>query len=113
MPTVSGMVCCAYPFWVIFSIILCLSEDFRGVGRARLPILTVGWWFWCLEPFFRGVGWEGAGADLAYADVNNNGIDDVIVMAYDDPNGANQFRYRIGFDVDDDGVAQKWSVVKN
>lgn len=59
-----------------------------------------------------GVGWEGDGADLAYVDLNNNGIDDVIAMAYDAPNGANRFRYRIGYDVNEDGEPRSWSGTK-
>lgn len=56
-----------------------------------------------------GVGWDAQGADLAYVDLNRNGIDDVIAMAYDSPAGANQFRYRIGYDVNHQGIASRWS----
>jgi hypothetical protein len=59
-----------------------------------------------------GVGWEAEGADLEYADLNNNGIKDVIAMAYDAPSGPNQFRYRIGYDVDRNGAPRYWSDVK-
>lgn len=67
-----------------------------------------------LTTFFEapGVGWEAEGADLAYVDLNNNGIDDVIAMAYDAPSGSNHFRYRIGYDVDATGTPNSWSGIK-
>lgn len=58
-----------------------------------------------------GVGWVGQGGDLAYADLNNNGIVDVVMMAYDAPARANQFRFRIGYDVDATGSPERWSGV--
>ncbi len=59
-----------------------------------------------------GVGDVGAGADLAYVDLDKNGLDDVIAMAYSEEDGPNRFRYRIGYDVDARGVPAHWSPVR-
>ena len=59
-----------------------------------------------------GVGWAGQGADLEYVDLNNNGVDDVIAMAYDAPSRSNHFRFRIGYDVNANGEATRWSDIK-
>ena len=57
-----------------------------------------------------GVGWEGQGAGIAIADINRNGKDDIILMAYDNPAGQNTFRYRIGWDVNfSTGNATSWT----
>lgn len=55
-----------------------------------------------------GVGWEGAGAGMTIANINNNPRPDLIMMAYDDPSRGNTFRYRIGFDLNSNGVASSW-----
>lgn len=55
-----------------------------------------------------GVGWEGQGADLAVLSLNGNSRPDMILMAYDNPSGANSFRYRIGLDLDANGIAASW-----
>ncbi|MCU7851436.1 MAG: hypothetical protein KZQ80_04405 [Candidatus Thiodiazotropha sp. (ex Monitilora ramsayi)] len=46
-----------------------------------------------------GVGWEGQGSDIKLSDIDNDGNLDMLLMAYDAPSGANDFRYRIGWDV--------------
>jgi len=56
-----------------------------------------------------GVGWEGEGAGIAIADINGNGILDMVLMAYDAPNGPNNFRYRIGWDIATNGTTANWS----
>ena len=55
-----------------------------------------------------GVGWEGAGADVAFADLDGNPRPEMILMAYDDPARGNTFRYRVGFNLDANGVAASW-----
>jgi Common central domain of tyrosinase/Polyphenol oxidase middle domain len=42
-----------------------------------------------------GMGWEGQGAGLALACIDNDPRTDWLVMAYDNPGGANSFRYRL------------------
>jgi hypothetical protein len=56
-----------------------------------------------------GVGNEGQGAGIALYDINRNGILDMVLMAYDNPVGANTFRYKIGWDLSTAGVAASWS----
>lgn len=51
-----------------------------------------------------GMGNEYNDIGIDTYDFNNNGIPDIIVMAYDDPSGANTFRYKIGYDMDASGV---------
>lgn len=71
----------------------CLDEN-KGVSR-----------------FYRteGVGNEGQGADFAVWDLDGNGIRDVLVLAYDNPSGPNNIRYRVGYDLTARGVPRRWS----
>lgn len=52
-----------------------------------------------------GVGWEGQGAGLAVLHADNNDQPDLLLMAYDNPEGANNFRYRIAYNLSSSGVA--------
>ena len=56
-----------------------------------------------------GVGAAGDGAGISFADLDSNPRPDMILMAYDAPSGANQFRYRVGLNVDAAGQATRWS----
>lgn len=56
-----------------------------------------------------GVGWEGQGAGAAVADFDGNGRPDLVLMAYDNPGGANGFRYKIGWNLDAQGAAANWT----
>ncbi len=58
-----------------------------------------------------GAGYEGDGAGADLADINNNGRPDLIVLAYDDPDQQNNFRYKVGFDLNANGDAAAWSGV--
>jgi hypothetical protein len=64
---------------------------------------------WTDNIHIAGVGWEGQGAGIAIGDINNNGKKDMILMTYDNPAGANTFRYKIGWDIKLNGKAQSWS----
>jgi hypothetical protein len=59
-------------------------------------------------------GWFGAenqGGSIAVADINGNGRPDLVAFHIDNPSGANQGYYRIGWDVDAGGnVAGGWTV---
>lgn len=39
------------------------------------------------------------GADIDICDINGNGIPDMLLMTYDDPDGMNSFRYQIAYDL--------------
>jgi len=55
-----------------------------------------------------------AGGGAAIADINGNGIPDLLLMAIDAPDGANQYRHMIGWDLDAEGTPTSWtSTVKS
>lgn len=55
-----------------------------------------------------GVGWEGQGADLVVTNLDDDPRPDMILMAYDAPGGANNFRYKVGWNLNAAGVAARW-----
>jgi len=56
-----------------------------------------------------GVGWEGQGADILVTNIDTDPRPDIILMAYDSPAGANNFRYKVGFNVDANGSTTNWT----
>jgi hypothetical protein len=50
---------------------------------------------------------EGAGADIA--DIDGNGIPDLLLMCVDAPSGSNSFRYYIGWNLSGTGQVTSWS----
>jgi hypothetical protein len=56
-----------------------------------------------------GVGWEGQGAGAATADLDGNGRPELILMAYDNPAQANNFRYKIGWNLNSGGTTNNWT----
>ena len=54
-----------------------------------------------------GLGHSADGGGVALADVDGNGVLDLVLMAYDDPSGANTFVYKIGFDLGPDGQVRR------
>jgi len=56
----------------------------------------------------QGVGNEGQGADVDVVDLDANGRPEIILMAYDNPAGANDYRYRIGWNLGATGAAAEW-----
>jgi len=56
-----------------------------------------------------GMGNQGAGAGLAIGDITGNGRQDLVVMVIDAPRGRNEFRYKVGFDLNAHGEAARWS----
>ena len=54
-----------------------------------------------------GVGDAGDGAGIAIGAIGGGGRPDMVLMAYDDPRGGIQFRYRVGYDLDADSVAAR------
>ncbi|MFH0761038.1 MAG: VCBS repeat-containing protein [Bacteroidota bacterium] len=49
----------------------------------------------------------GGGADIG--DIDGNGVPDLLLMNVDNPEGANSFRYHIGWNLGTDGTAASWS----
>lgn len=64
---------------------------------------------WTAHTQIDGVGNEGDGAGIALADLDGNGVPEMILMAYDDPNGPNSFRYRVGRNLSAAGQAASWT----
>src|SRR4029077_4686478 len=62
-------------------------------------ILSVGTGFSQVD----GVGWEGQGAGVALGQIDADPAPDLVIMAYDNPSGQNNFRYRIGWNLNRDG----------
>jgi len=62
-------------------------------GTTEIP----GWW---------GSTSAGGGIDVAYID--DNDTPDLVVFHIDDPEGPNTGHYRIGWDVDQDGIVASW-----
>jgi hypothetical protein len=56
-----------------------------------------------------GVGWEAQGAGVAVANIDSDGRPEMILMAYDNPPQANQFRYKIGWNIDSNGRTSTWT----
>lgn len=50
---------------------------------------------WSNVTLIEGIGWEADGADPRLFDIDNDGIQELFLMCYDDPWGANTFRYRV------------------
>ena len=75
-----------------------IGWDLDGTGVVKggwtMPIQVPGWF-----------GNESSDGAIAVADINKNGKPDLIVMHVDNPGGANQAYYRIGWDIDASGVA--------
>ena len=43
--------------------------------------------------------WDSAGGGVAITDINGNNIADMLFMTVDNPDGSNEYRYRIAYDV--------------
>lgn len=64
----------------------------------------------------RSVGFLGdhtQGAGVAFADINKNGIPDMILMGIDNPNKSNSYYYKILFDIDEYGNSNRQSQIFN
>ena len=56
-----------------------------------------------------GVGWEGQGASVAFCNLDSSARPEMVLMAYDNPSGSNDFRYKVGWNVGTNGRATVWS----
>lgn len=56
-----------------------------------------------------GVGDLAEGAGVALGDIDGNGRPELVLMAYDSPEGLNSFRYRIGWNINPGAVTDNWT----
>jgi cytolysin (calcineurin-like family phosphatase) len=59
------------------------------------------------------LGTKSAGGGAAIADLDKNGVPDVVFMVVDDPDGENRFRYVVGWDLDANGDPARWSGIRH
>jgi hypothetical protein len=79
-----------------------IGYDMRyGVFGSKGPIKSIP-----------GLGGASEGAGIAIADIDRNGQDDIIVMGHEALNGNNEFRYKIGYNINSQGDATNWSAIK-
>jgi hypothetical protein len=62
--------------------------------------------------FVPGLGDAAQGAGIALGDIDKNGVLDLLLMHYDIGNGNNEFRYKVGWNIDGNAVASSWSVTR-
>ena|GEM_PF-966654 len=55
------------------------------------------------------IGGENAGGGVDLGDIDGNGQQDLLLMGIDDPEGSNNFWYKIGWDLKPDGSPTRWS----
>ncbi len=77
------------------------------VGKDLAPDGVAASWSDVID--VEGVGNEGNGAGAAIWDINGNGKADLVFMAYDSSKRANTFKYKVGWDLDANGIASSWS----
>ncbi|MCB0705910.1 MAG: hypothetical protein KDC34_11395 [Saprospiraceae bacterium] len=56
-----------------------------------------------------GLGWENQGGDICLADISGTGKLDLIIYYIDNPSGGNAGYYRIGWDLNENGIPSSWS----
>jgi hypothetical protein len=56
-----------------------------------------------------GVGDYAQGADMAVVNLDTNARPDIVLVAYDNPAGTNTFRYRIGWNLRENGIPERWN----
>jgi hypothetical protein len=64
---------------------------------------------WSPIRFSPDIGRLTRGAGAAISDIDGNGRPDLVLMYIDAPDGPNQFRYMIGWNLDTEGNAERWS----
>ncbi len=84
-------------------------EFMNSLGTGMTTSRNIGPAYWSSMHESPEIGWNNAGGGMTIADLNRNGIPDVITMGIDDPSGPNRFWYKVGWDIDGDGNPSKWS----
>jgi len=56
-----------------------------------------------------GLGTRATGADVVVEDIDLDGTDDLVLMAYDRTDGRSLFRYKVGWEVNAAGHPSRWS----
>ena len=78
---------------------------FKAVRAAQMiwgsPMMVPGWF-----------GAEDQEGDIAIGDISRNGRPDLLVFHIDNPGGENHGYYRIGWDLNAQGIPASWSAVK-
>jgi len=85
-------------------------NDFRYKIGFDFNVNNGSWGSWSggiQGPADIGLHSDGGGATIGY--INDNERPDLLLMAVDDPDGANSFRYYIGWDLDTNGSPASWS----
>jgi hypothetical protein len=97
-----------------YDAILAGIQDQPGVDRFYYKVA------WNLDNTGKAASWSqafygpycgemqaGGGADIA--DIDRNGVPDLVLMSVDDPSQANSFRYYIGWNLNTSGKPASWS----
>ena len=90
-----------YDIYTGFGRINALKAVQAAQSRWDSPRMVPGWF-----------GAESAEGDIAVADISKSGRADLLAFHIDNPGGANHGYYRVGWNLDNSGVAQSWSPVK-
>ena len=83
------------------------NAGFYRSGTLGPTGAVVGWRPWTLVPDWRF--WENAGAGIAVADLDGDGVPELLVLTVDAPAGANAGYYSVGWGLDEQGrPARGW-----
>ncbi|PSB26698.1 galactose oxidase-like domain-containing protein [Stenomitos frigidus] len=86
-----------------------LNQGFYKIGQ-KLDAngnVTGGWSDWIPVPDW--FSWENQGAGVTIADLENNGVLDLLIFQIDNAIGQNQAFYRIGSGINANGTVADWS----
>ncbi len=106
------------------------AADIDGNGKPELILMyidapdgadqfryMIGWnldtegkpTYWSNIVYGPSPGTLTAGGGAAIADIDGNGRLDLLLMSVDNPDGPNQFRYTIGWNLDTEGNPKHWN----
>jgi len=70
-----------------------------GASRGWVGPSEVPFWF----------GSQNLGGDIAAFDIDGNGLPEVVILHIDNPGGENRGYYRIGWNLDPNGMVRSWN----